>query len=80
MAILDSPRRGRPKKESTMDAIALRLPQELADEMQPPFLGRVTMREEFLDPAQPAVLESDEVANEFSEIALKVRQLAQSAV
>lgn len=33
MAILDSPRRGRPKKESTMDAIALRLPQELADEI-----------------------------------------------
>jgi len=54
--------------------------EELAHEMGLPFLGRVTMREVFLDPKQPAVLESDEVADEFSEIALKVRQMAQSAV
>ena len=54
--------------------------EELAQEMDLPFLGRVTMRAEFLDPKQPAVLESDAVADEFSEIAIKLRQIAQSAV
>ncbi len=53
--------------------------EDLAHEMQLPFLGKVTLREEFLDPKQPAVLESDAVADEFSDIALKVRQLAQTS-
>jgi ATP-binding protein involved in chromosome partitioning len=53
--------------------------EELAEEMELPFLGRVTMRPEFLDPKQPAVLELDAIADEFSDIALKVRQQAEEA-
>ena len=33
MALLDSPKRGRPKKDDAMGALALRLPQTLVEEI-----------------------------------------------
>lgn len=33
MALLDSPKRGRPKKDDAMGALALRLPQALVEEI-----------------------------------------------
>lgn len=54
--------------------------EDLADEMDLPFLGRITMRSEYLNAKQPAVLESDEIADEFSAIAALVRTHVESDV
>ena len=48
--------------------------EDLADELELPFLGNVTLRAEFMNSKQPAVLESDAVADEFSHIAAGVRR------
>jgi ATP-binding protein involved in chromosome partitioning len=54
--------------------------QDLAEDMGLPFLGKVSMRAEYLNAKQPAVLESDEIADEYSEIAANVRKQVEAAV
>ena len=47
--------------------------QELADEMDLPFLGTLELRADYRDDRKPAVLTSDAVADEFHAIAEKLR-------
>jgi ATP-binding protein involved in chromosome partitioning len=54
--------------------------EELADEMNLPFLGRIAMRGEYLNAKRPVVLESDEIADEFSSIAAHVRKQVAATV
>jgi ATP-binding protein involved in chromosome partitioning len=54
--------------------------QDLAEDMGLPFLGKVSMRAEYLNAKQPAVLESDDIADEYSEIAANVRKQVEAAV
>jgi ATP-binding protein involved in chromosome partitioning len=47
--------------------------EELADEMELPFLGRLELRADYRDETKPTVLVSDAVADEYHEIAEAVR-------
>ncbi len=47
--------------------------EELADEMELPFLGRLELRADYRDETKPTVLVSDAVADEYHEIAKAVR-------
>ena len=47
--------------------------QDLAEEMGLPFLGRIEMREAYLNAKQPVVLDSNDVADEYSSIAAQLR-------
>ena len=54
--------------------------EEMARETGVPFLGKISLRAEYLDPKRPAVLESDEIADEYFRIAETVREQVREQV
>ena len=51
--------------------------EELSLETGVMFLGKASLRQEYIDPKQPAVLESDVIKNEFAIISQAVRDQVQ---